>query len=81
MDAGKLVKMANDIGRFFAANADTEQAQEQARFGIADHIKRFWDPRMRRAILAALAAGKADGLEALVAAALRQHHDLLMPQA
>ena len=81
MDAGKLVKMANDIGRFFAANAETEMAQEQAKFGIADHIKRFWDPRMRRAILVALVDGKADGLEELVAAALRQHHDLLMPQA
>ena len=81
MNAGKLVKMANDIGRFFAANAETELAREQARFGIADHIKRFWDPRMRRAILAVLAEGQADGLEELVAAALRQHHDLLMPQA
>ena len=80
MNDDKLVKMANDIGRFFAANAETELAREQARFGIADHLKRFWDPRMRRTILASLAASQAGGLDELVAAALRQHYDLLMPQ-
>ena len=81
MNADKLIKMANDIGRFFAANAETEMAQEQARFGIADHLKRFWDPRMRRALLTAVAAGEAAGLDAMVAAALHQHHDLLLPQS
>jgi formate dehydrogenase subunit delta len=81
MNADKLIKMANDIGRFFASNAETEMAQEQARFGIADHIKRFWDPRMRRALLGAVAAGEAASLDAMVATALRQHHDLLMPKS
>ena len=53
----KLVYMANQIGKFFAS-----QGQEQAVAGTADHIKKFWDPRMRAAIFAHLDAGGA-GLE------------------
>jgi formate dehydrogenase subunit delta len=38
--------MANQIGRFFA-----HQKEEQAVASINDHIRKFWDPRMRRQIL------------------------------
>jgi formate dehydrogenase subunit delta len=55
----RLVYMANQIARFFAA-----QPHDQAVAGIADHIARFWDPRMRQHIRAHLAAGGA-GLDAL----------------
>lgn len=41
----KLVYMANQIGKFFAS-----QGPEKAVPSIADHIKKFWDPRMRNAI-------------------------------
>jgi len=54
----KLVYMANQIGRFFAS-----QGGEAAVVGTANHIKDFWDPRMRAAILAHLAAG-GSGLDA-----------------
>ena len=54
----KLVYMVNQIGRFFAS-----QGGEAAVTGTADHIRNFWDPRMRAAILAHLAAG-GDGLDA-----------------
>ena len=60
MSPEKLVHMANQIGRFFAA-----QGEAQAVAGIADHLTKFWEPRMRRAILAHLAAGGA-GLDPLV---------------
>ncbi|GIL41349.1 formate dehydrogenase subunit delta [Roseiterribacter gracilis] len=50
----KLVYMANQIGKFFAHKGD-----EKAVAGIADHILKFWDPRMRAKILAHLAAGGA----------------------
>lgn len=79
MDAGRLVKMANDIGHFFAAGAETDAARAQAMAGIADHLKRFWDPRMRRALLAALDAGDATGLEPLVVASVHAHRALLTP--
>jgi len=50
----KLVYMANQIGTFFKSqDSDTVSAK------IADHITKFWDPRMRRAILAHLDAGGA----------------------
>lgn len=44
--AEKLVKMANEIGYFFAA-----QRHSDAVAGTATHLKKFWDPRMRRKIL------------------------------
>lgn len=53
-----LVKMANEIGAFFRAEADPEDAARQ----IATHIRKFWDPRMRRQMLEHYAAG-GDGLE------------------
>jgi formate dehydrogenase subunit delta len=60
MSAERLVQMANDIGHFFAA----EPKRTDAIAGIANHIQRFWDPRMRKQIAAHLAAGGA-GLEEL----------------
>ena len=52
---GKLVMMANQIGKFFVPqrNADPVAA-------IAAHLERYWDPRMREAIIAHLKAGGAD---------------------
>ena len=44
--------MANQIGRFFAT-----QGPDQAIAGTADHIKKFWDPRMRADIVAHLEFG------------------------
>jgi len=64
MSLDKLVYMANQIGKFFAS-----QGREQAVAGTADHIKKFWDPRMRAAIFAHLEAGGA-GLDPVVRAAL-----------
>jgi formate dehydrogenase subunit delta len=49
MSPDKLAYMANQIGRFFA-----HQPHDKAVAAIADHIQRFWDPRMRSAILAHL---------------------------
>jgi len=48
----KLVYMAKQIGKFFAS-----QGPEQAAAGTADHIKKFWDPRMRAAIYEYVEAG------------------------
>jgi formate dehydrogenase subunit delta len=53
----KLVYMANQIGRFFAS-----QGSGKAAASIAEHIAKFWDPRMRAAIITHLDAGGA-GLE------------------
>ena len=60
MSAERLVQMANDIGHFFKA----EPQRADAIAGIANHIQRFWDPRMRRQILVHLDHG-GEGLEEL----------------
>ena len=52
MSPDKLVYMANQIGKFFVA-----QGEEKAVPQIADHLAKFWDPRMRKAIIAHLEAG------------------------
>jgi formate dehydrogenase subunit delta len=60
----KLVYMANQIGKFFASQgADARVA------GTAEHIKKFWDPRMLAAIFAHLDAG-GEGLEPAVRQAI-----------
>ena len=65
----RLVYMANQIGKFFQS-----QGHDKAVPGIADHIKKFWDPRMRLAIFAHLEAGGA-GLEPLVRQAVERLKD------
>ena len=60
----RLVYMANQIGKFFQS-----QGHDKAVPGVADHIRKFWDPRMRKQIYAHLAAGGA-GLDPDVRKAL-----------
>ncbi len=60
MSPDKLAYMANQIGKFFS-----HQREEKAVAGIADHLAKFWDPRMRSAIFAHLGSGGA-GLDPLV---------------
>jgi formate dehydrogenase subunit delta len=55
VDVERLVAMANDIAAFFDADADKAAAAEGVRF----HISRFWEPRMRREIIAHLGKGGA----------------------
>lgn len=64
MQSDRLVYMANQIGRFF-----TSQPGGHAAEAIADHLGKFWDPRMRAAIIAYAKAGGA-GLDPSVAAAV-----------
>ena len=47
MDVNKLVQMANQIGSFYAGMPD----RERALLDIANHIRRFWAPRMRKELL------------------------------
>ena len=54
----RLVAMANDIGAFFSAEPDKAEAARN----VAQHLKRFWDPRMRRQIVTHYNAG-GHGLE------------------
>jgi formate dehydrogenase subunit delta len=77
MDIENLIHMANRIGDFFQALPDRDEALA----GIADHIRKFWDPRMRRQLYAALDAGEGAQLHEIVRAAVDAHRAKLMPAA
>jgi formate dehydrogenase subunit delta len=53
--SAKLAYMANQIARYFAA-----QHGETAAEATRDHLKSFWAPAMRRAIVAHHASGAPD---------------------
>ncbi len=74
MLADHLIRMANQIGAFFEAMPDHAQAVE----GIAQHIKNFWEPRMRRELLMHLDAHGLGSLKAIVAEALERHRTELV---
>ena len=74
MDIHNLVHMANRIGEFFDALPDADEAKE----GIAEHLRRYWEPRMRRALLEHVAQG-GGGLLPLVREALEVHRETLQP--
>lgn len=75
MDAAKLTRMANQIAEFFAAEPDTKVGVA----GVVNHIGKFWEPRMRKAIFAAFDAGQTEGMHPLVVAALAEHRTQLEP--
>jgi formate dehydrogenase subunit delta len=47
MNIDLLIKMANEISAYFAAEPDGEQAAQD----VAGHLRRFWEPRMRRQLI------------------------------
>jgi formate dehydrogenase subunit delta len=74
MDAHKLVKMANEIASFFEAEPDRAVVLEN----VAGHLRRFWDPRMRREILRWVDEHQGEGLKESVRAAIDAHRDKLL---
>jgi len=48
----KLIRMANQIGIFFESKPHDEGVA-----GVAEHINKFWEPRMRRQFFEAVDAG------------------------
>ena len=75
MDLANLIVMANRIGDFFEAQPDRDEALA----GIADHLRKFWAPRMRTEILAAVGTAAGVGLSEIVVAALTTHRAMLQP--
>jgi formate dehydrogenase subunit delta len=77
MDEQNLIDMANRIGEFFDSMPDRDEALD----GIADHIRRFWEPRMRRRLLETLDRPDTAALQmsAIVRQALQKHRAHLTP--
>jgi formate dehydrogenase subunit delta len=75
MNIDNLIHMANQIGEFFSAYPDRQEALD----GIANHIRKFWEPRMRIRLLDALDSEQTPGLLPLVKEALAAHQASLRP--
>lgn len=52
MDTGVMLHKANQITLFFAS-----YPREEAIAGVEDHLRRFWEPRMRRQLIDFVANG------------------------
>ncbi len=72
MNRDHLLRMANQIGTFFASMPDKAEALE----GLANHIAKFWEPRMQREFRAMLDAG-GEGVLPIVREALEKHRALM----
>ena len=69
MDQADMVHKANQIAQFFESYPEAEAVA-----GIEDHLRKFWEPRMRRQI-AAYAAEGGTGLRPLVTAAVQRMNE------
>jgi formate dehydrogenase subunit delta len=59
IDTARLVTMANQIGDFFAPYPPARRIE-----GVRNHLRNYWDPRMREALFEHIdATGGADLLE------------------
>ena len=76
MDVQNLIHMANQIGSFFEAMPD----REEALLGIADHLHNFWEPRMRSQLLDYVDAENGKDLKPIVLSAIRAHRGKLVLQ-
>ena len=68
MNIDLLIKMANEISAYFASEPDTEQAVKD----VAGHLRRYWEPRMRRQIIAYYEERQGAGLSDLALRGVRQ---------
>jgi hypothetical protein len=63
----KIMRMANQIGTFF----ESKENRAEGVHGVAEHINKFWEPRMRRHFFEIFDAG-GEGLKPIVLEAAPQ---------
>ncbi len=73
MNNDNLIRMANQIGVFFESMPDRSDGLQ----GIATHIRKFWDPRMRQAFLEAVDGSDGSQISDIVRHAVREHRAML----
>lgn len=74
MDRQNLVHMVNQIGIFFEAMPDRDEGM----LGVVDHLHKFWEPRMRQALLDHMDTEDGKDLRPFVVSAIRAHRDHLL---
>lgn len=65
MGTEQLVTMANDIAAFFDSASDAGESSKN----VAMHLRRYWEPRMRKEIVHYVATG-GEGLVPIARAAV-----------
>ena len=73
MDINNLVVMVNRIGDFYESMPDQAEAKKE----IATHIIKFWEPRMREALIANLDNDSTASLHPTIRAAVKENLALL----
>lgn len=73
MHVDHLIRMVNQMGSFFEAMPDRSEALHD----LAQHLKRFWEPRMRKELLVHLDSRGSGELNPVPAEAIRVHRALL----
>jgi len=68
MNIDLLIKMANEIGTFFSGTTDADGAARD----VANHLKRYWEPRMRAQIMKYYEERSGSGLSDVAKAAVAQ---------
>jgi formate dehydrogenase subunit delta len=71
MPPERLIQMANSIAQFFEAQPDRQEAVA----GVAEHLNKFWEPRMRQQLLSLAASPAGDAVSPLVREALGRVRD------
>jgi len=72
MNNDNLIRIVNRIGAFFSAMPDREEAMRD----LAQHVRRFWEPRMRTQLFAHIDTRQGEGVDSLVIDALQRHRTL-----
>ncbi|MDR3483001.1 MAG: formate dehydrogenase subunit delta [Burkholderiaceae bacterium] len=75
MDMENLVKMANQIGDFYASYPNQVEASQE----IANHLKKFWAPRMRSQMLEYVDRQQGAGLSDILLSSITTHRNILQP--
>ena len=73
MDIQNLITMANQIGAFFQSMPNRQVAKTD----IANHLSKFWEPRMREALIQHLEKENNVELNPLVKQAILENIGLL----
>ncbi len=68
MNVEHLAEMVNDIANFFAIEPDRSVAIDS----VCNHLRKFWDPRMRRQIIAHVRDHGAGGMSELARAGVEK---------
>jgi len=66
MNNDNLIRMVNRIGSFFEAMPDRDEANRD----LAQHVRRFWEPRMRQQLFEHIDEHDGEGISATVLTAL-----------